>query len=128
MNLSILMTSASTVVGVVAIPVMIKERRLRKKDLTFNFTRASIFVDTCNLFANCAARVKALSSFVIDPCTDLTVDTVAIVKPLVLTLFPCAIGMVIKKYCKGITILDGFFGDSQSAIIACIQDCLIDRQ
>jgi len=37
---------------------------------------------------------------VIDPCTDLTVDTVAIVKPLVLTLFPCAIGMVIKKYCK----------------------------
>ncbi|CAG5078193.1 Oidioi.mRNA.OKI2018_I69.PAR.g8924.t1.cds [Oikopleura dioica] len=66
MNLSILMTSVSTVVGVGAIPIMI----------------------------------KALSSFVVDPCTDLTVDTVAIVKPLVLTLFPCAIGMVIKKYCK----------------------------
>ena len=88
-----------------------------KRNLTFKFTRAPIFVDTCSLFANCSARVKALSSFVIDPCTDLTVDTVAIVKPLVLTLFPCAIGMVIKKYCKGSTIRDGFqgffFGDSQ---------------
>ena len=64
MNLSILMTSVSTLVGVGAIPGMI----------------------------------KLLSGFVVDECTDMVVDPVAIIKPLAMTLVPCGIGMIIKKY------------------------------
>jgi len=64
MNLSILMTSVSTLVGVGAIPGMI----------------------------------KLLSGFVVDECTDMVVDPVAIIKPLAMTLVPCGIGMLIKKY------------------------------
>ena len=65
MNLSILMTSVSTIVGVGAIPGMI----------------------------------KFLSGFVVDECTDMVVDPVAIIKPLTITLIPCGIGMAIKRWC-----------------------------
>lgn len=64
MNLSILMTSVSTIVGVGAIPLMI----------------------------------KLLTGFFLDPCTELKVDALAIIKPLAFTLVPCFIGMIIKKY------------------------------
>ena len=67
MNLSILMTSVSTLVGVVAIPMMI----------------------------------KLLSGFFLDPCTDLVVDTASIVKPLIMTLVPCGIGMAVRKWSTG---------------------------
>jgi len=61
------MTSASTVVGVAAIPGVI----------------------------------KLLSSFFLDPCTDIHVDPAEIIKPLVMTLIPCIAGMALKKWSTG---------------------------
>ena len=67
MNLSILMTSASTIVGVVAIPGVI----------------------------------KLLSGMFLNPCTDLQVDPMTIIKPLGLTLIPVIVGMAIKNWSTG---------------------------
>jgi len=69
MNLSILMTSVSTIVGVGAIPGMI----------------------------------QLLSMMFLDECTrnELNVDPLNIIKPLIITLLPCGVGMAIKKWSTG---------------------------